>query len=188
MKYLTTPLRSEDLTDLCAGDKILLSGVIYTARDAAHARLVKLLKDGQRLPFNLSGQVIYYVGPTPKRPGKVIGSAGPTTSYRMDPYTPILLENGLKGMIGKGIRSPKVKESISKYLAVYFGAVGGVAALLAAKIQRVELIAYPELGAEAIRKLVVKDFPLIVINDIYGGDLYETGRLSYQRMNNLGRY
>lgn len=180
MKHLTTPLRAEDLTDLYAGDKILLSGVIYTARDAAHARLIKLLEAGQKLPFELEGQVIYYVGPTPKRPGQVIGSAGPTTSYRMDPYTPALIENGLKGMIGKGIRSSKVKKSILEHQAVYFSAVGGVAALMAAKIEQAELLAYPDLGAEAIRKLVVSDFPLIVVNDIYGGDLYEAGKLRYQ--------
>lgn len=180
MKHLTTPLRTEDLTDLYAGDKILLSGVIYTARDAAHARLSKLLETGQKLPFDLEGQVIYYVGPTPKSPGNVIGSAGPTTSYRMDPYTPALLEHGLKGMIGKGVRSSEVKSSILTHQAVYLGAVGGVAALLAAKIKRAELLAYPDLGAEAIRKLVVDSFPLIVVNDIYGGDLYEAGKLRYQ--------
>lgn len=181
MKHLTTPLTNEDLESLRSGDKVLLSGVIYSARDAAHARLVKLLDEGKDLPFDLKGQVIYYVGPTPAKPGKIIGSAGPTTSYRMDPYAPRLIEQGLKGMIGKGSRSEKVKEAMRKHKAVYFGAVGGAAALIAERIKEVELIAYEDLGTEAIRRLVVKDFPLIVVNDIYGGDLYEEGQSLYRK-------
>ena len=169
---LTTPLKEKDLKKLKSGDKIKLSGTIYTARDAAHEKLVDLLKKGKELPIPLKGEVIYYVGPAPAKPGRVIGSAGPTTSYRMDPYTPKLLEKGLKGMIGKGQRSEKIKELLVENKSVYFGAVGGAAALIAEKIISSEVVAYPELESEAIRKLKVKDFPLIVINDIYGNDLY----------------
>ncbi|MCK4257901.1 MAG: Fe-S-containing hydro-lyase [Halanaerobiales bacterium] len=181
MKHLTTPLKNEDLEGLRSGDRVFLSGVIYTARDAAHARLIKLIEEGKELPFDLKGQVIYYVGPTPAKPGKVIGSAGPTTSYRMDPYAPRLIELGLKGMIGKGFRSHEVKDAVKKHTAVYFGAVGGAAALIAERIKEVEIIAYEDLGAEAIRRMVVEDFPLIVINDTNGGDLYEEGRSLYKR-------
>lgn len=175
MKSLITPLTNTDIKSLHSGDKILLSGVIYTARDAAHARLVDLIDAGKELPFELKGQIIYYVGPTPAKPGKVIGSAGPTTSYRMDPFTPTLIKAGLKGMIGKGSRSEKVKTALQKHHAVYFGAVGGAAALISESIKEVELIAYEDLRAEAIRKLVVENFPVLVINDIYGGDLYDQG-------------
>jgi fumarate hydratase subunit beta len=176
---LTTPLKDSDIEQLKAGDTVKISGTIYTARDAAHARLVKLLEEGKELPFDPKGQIIYYVGPTPAKPGKAIGSAGPTTSYRMDPYAPKLIEVGLKGMIGKGARSEEVKEYIKKHKAVYFAAVGGAAALIAQSIQKAEVIAYDDLGAEAIRKMEVVDFPAIVINDIYGNDLYEMGQKEY---------
>lgn len=169
---LNTPLREEDLKKLKSGDKVKLTGTIFTARDAAHEKLIDLINKGKELPIPLKGQVIYYVGPAPAKPGKVIGSAGPTTSYRMDPYTPKLLEKGLKGMIGKGQRSKKIKKLLVKNKSVYFGAVGGAAALIAEKIVSSKVIAYPELESEAIRKLEVKKLPLIVINDIYGNDLY----------------
>jgi len=176
---LTTPLKDSDIEKLKAGDTVKISGVIYTARDAAHARLVKLLEEGKELPFNPKGQVIYYVGPTPAKPGNAIGSAGPTTSYRMDSFAPKLIEVGLKGMIGKGARSDEVKEYIKKHKAIYFAAVGGAAALIAKSIQKSEVIAYDDLGSEAIRRMEVIDFPAIVINDIYGNDLYEMGQKEY---------
>jgi len=179
---LKTPLKDNVLERLKVGDKVFLNGVIYTARDAAHARLVELLKKGEETPFPLEGQVIYYVGPTPSKPGQVIGSAGPTTSYRMDPFAPLLLKNGLKGMIGKGARSEEVRESIKKFRAVYFAAVGGAAALISRSIKKAEVIAYPELGPEAVRKIEVQNFPVIVINDIYGNDLYEKGIRNYQKL------
>ncbi len=178
---LQTPLSDEDVTKLKAGDIVYLSGTIYTARDAAHKRLVELIEKGEKLPFDLQGAVIYYVGPTPPKPGEVIGSAGPTTSYRMDSYAPTLIEHGLKGMIGKGKRNEAVKESCRKYKAVYFGAVGGAGALLAQRIKEAEVIAYPELGPEAIRRLVVEDFPVVVVNDTYGNDLYEEGRKQWAK-------
>ena len=170
-----TPLKENKILNLKAGSKIELSGCIYTARDAAHARLFELIQDNKKLPIPLKGQVIYYVGPAPAKPGKVIGSAGPTTSSRMDKFTPCLLQNGLKGMIGKGKRNEKVKKAIQKYKGLYFAAVGGAAALIAQKIKKAEIVAYPELGPEAIRKLEVHNFPLIVVNDVYGNDLYEMG-------------
>ena len=173
---LKTPLTDEDVEKLKAGDIVYLSGTIYTARDAAHKRLVDLILNGEELPFDLKGAVIYFVGPTPPKPGEPIGSAGPTTSYRMDSYSPILIEHGLKGMIGKGKRSQEVKEACKKYKAVYFGATGGAGALLSERIKSAEIIAYPELGPEAIRKLEVEDFPVVVVNDTYGNDLYEEGR------------
>ncbi|MDF2699089.1 MAG: Fe-S-containing hydro-lyase [Haloplasmataceae bacterium] len=168
---ITTPLTEETINKLNYGEKVLITGTIYTARDAAHKRLVNLIVNNESLPFDIKNQIIYYVGPTPAKPNEVIGSAGPTTSYRMDVYTPLLLENGLKGMIGKGERTDQVIEAIKKYKAVYFGAVGGAAALIAKSIKKCELIAYPDLGAEAIYKLVVEDFPVVVINDCYGNDL-----------------
>lgn len=177
---LKTPLKDEDINKLKAGDSVKLSGVIYTARDAAHGRLVKLIENGEKLPFDLEGQIIYYVGPSPAKPGEVIGSAGPTTSYRMDPYAPILLEKGLKGMIGKGQRNQEVKDAIKKYNGVYFGAVGGAAALIAKSIKESEVIAYEDLGTEAIRRLVVEDFPVIVVNTPSGDDLYSEGKEKYQ--------
>jgi len=170
---LKTPLTQKDIESLKSGDKVKLSGIIYTARDAAHAKLIELINQKKELPIPLEGQVIYYVGPAPAKPGKVIGSAGPTTSYRMDPYTSQLFEKGLKAVIGKGQRSKKVKKSMIKNKSIYFGAVGGAGALLAKCIKSSEIVAYPELGAEAIRKLEVVDMPLIVINDIYGNDIYE---------------
>jgi len=176
---LITPLNDSDIEKLKAGDTVKISGIIYTARDAAHARLIKLLEEGKELPFDPKGQIIYYVGPTPAKPGKAIGSAGPTTSYRMDPYTPQLIEVGLKGMIGKGARNQEVKNSIINHKTVYFAAVGGAAALIAQSIKKSEVIAYDDLGSEAIRKMEVEDFPAIVINDIYGNDLYEIGQKEY---------
>lgn len=176
------PLREEDIKNLRAGDVLTLSGVLYTARDQAHARLVQAIEEGKELPIPLEGQTIYYTGPAPAKPGAVIGPAGPTTSYRMDPYTPILLKNGLKGMIGKGGRSREVQEAIKEYRAVYFAAVGGAAALIARSIKKAEVVAYPDLGPEAIRRLEVEKFPVIVINDIYGNDLYEEGQREYRKI------
>jgi len=173
---LTTPLNDEDVSKLKAGDIVYLSGVLYTARDAAHKRLVDLIINGEELPFDVKGAVIYYVGPTPPKPGEPIGSAGPTTSYRMDPYAPILIEHGLKGMIGKGKRNEAVKDACKKYKAVYFGATGGAAALIAKAVKKAEVIAYPELGPEAVRRIEVEDFPVVVVNDTEGNDLYEEGR------------
>ena len=173
---LTTPLSDEDVAQLKSGDIVYLSGTMYTARDAAHKRLVDLIINGEELPFDVKGTVIYYVGPTPPKPGDPIGSAGPTTSYRMDPYAPILIEHGLKGMIGKGKRNEAVKEACVKHKAVYFGATGGAAALIAKAIKKAEVIAYPELGPEAVRRIEVEDFPVVVVNDTYGNDLYEEGR------------
>ena len=178
---LTTPLSDEDVAQLKAGDIVYLSGVLYTARDAAHKRLVDLIINGEELPFDLKGAVIYYVGPTPPKPGEPIGSAGPTTSYRMDPYAPILIEHGLKGMIGKGKRNQAVKDACVKYKAVYFGATGGAAALIAKAIKKAEVIAYPELGPEAVRRIEVEDFPVVVVNDTYGNDLYEEGRKLWEK-------
>lgn len=177
---ITTPLTDDKVKNLKAGDSVKLSGYIYTARDSAHSRLVELLEKGKELPFDIKGAVIYYVGPSPTKPGMVIGSAGPTTSYRMDAYAPKLLDLGLKGMIGKGQRNKEVRESIVKNKAVYFGATGGAAALIAKCIKENELIAYEDLGPEAIRKLYVEDFPLTVINDIYGNDLYDMGKEQYK--------
>ncbi len=181
-KRLTTPLKDSDLENLKVGEKVFLSGIIYTGRDAAHKRLVELLDAGRELPFNVEGQVIYYVGPAPAKPGKPIGSAGPTTSYRMDAYAPRLIEVGLKGMIGKGSRSQEVVESMKKHKAVYFAAVGGAAALIAKSIKSKELVAYEDLGPEAIFKLEVEDFPVIVANDIKGDDLYKQGMEAYRRV------
>jgi fumarate hydratase subunit beta len=178
---MTTPLTDEDIEKLKIGDIVYLSGTIYTARDAAHKRLVDLINEGKELPFDLKGSVIYFVGPTPPKPGEPIGSAGPTTSYRMDSYSPTLIEHGQKGMIGKGKRNEAVKEACKKYKAVYFGATGGAGALIAKRIKKAEVIAYPELGPEAIRKLEVEDFPVTVVNDSYGGDLYEEGRKKWAK-------
>ena len=174
-KKINLPLTENDLLSLKAGDRVLLSGVVYTARDAAHKRMVEQEKEGIAPPIDLNGQVLYYVGPTPAKPGEVIGSAGPTTSGRMDAYTPALLEKGLKGMIGKGYRSEEVKAAMVKHKAVYFGAVGGAAALIARSIKKAEVIAYEDLGTEAIRQLTIEDFPVFVINDAHGGDLYQEG-------------
>ena len=180
--HITTPLKEEDITKLKAGDTVKITGVIYTARDAAHARLVKLLDEGKELPIDVKGQVIYYVGPTPAKPGRPIGSAGPTTSYRMDAYAPRLIKEGLKGMIGKGARSKEVRDAITSEKAVYFAAVGGAAALIAKSIKKAEIITYEDLGAEALRRMEVVDFPAIVINDIYGGDLYQEGQAKWNEL------
>ncbi len=178
--HLTTPLSDEDVSMLNSGDIVYLNGTIYTARDAAHKRLVDLLDAGKELPFDVKGAVIYFVGPTPPKPGDPIGSAGPTTSYRMDSYSPRLIAEGLKGMIGKGKRNKDVTDACQKHKAVYFGATGGAGALLGKQIKSAEVIAYEELGPEAVRKLEVVDFPVTVINDTYGEDLYKIGRSQYE--------
>jgi fumarate hydratase subunit beta len=179
--HLTAPLSDEDVVQLKVGDIVYLSGVIYTARDAAHKKLIDLMDEGKELPFDVKGSVIYFVGPTPPKPGDPIGSAGPTTSYRMDSYSPRLInEMGQKGMIGKGKRNQEVIDACVKSKAIYFGATGGAGALLARQIKSAEVIAYPELGPEAIRRLEVVDFPLTVVNDTYGDDLYKIGRAKYE--------
>ena len=179
MIKLTTPLTQEKLRTLKAGDSCLLSGVIYTARDAAHKRLCELLDAGKELPLDVKDAVIYFVGPTPAKPGQAIGSAGPTTSYRMDAYSPTLISLGLTGMIGKGKRGPEVIAAMQEHGAVYFGAIGGCGALLSKCIKKAEIVAYEDLGAEAIRRLEVEDFPAIVIIDSEGNNLYESGRANY---------
>lgn len=176
---LQTPLTSEMLEKLNVGDKVLLSGIIYTARDAAHKRLVELLEADKELPFDPVGAVIYYVGPAPARPGKPIGSAGPTTSYRMDPYAPALMDAGLKAMVGKGPRGQAVIDSMVKNKAVYFAAVGGAAVVTAQAVKEARIIAYEDLGAEAIRELKVVDFPVFVANDTKGNDIYKLGVEKY---------
>lgn len=177
---LTPPLKDEDLKELHCGDTLCISGTIYTARDAAHKRLCDLIAKGEPLPLDLEGQIIYYAGPAPNKPDKPIGSVGPTTSYRMDPYAPTLIkEKGLKGMIGKGKRNQEVKDAIKEHCAVYFGATGGAAALLSQCVKEAKVILYPELGPEAVRKLRVENFPVTVINDVYGGDLYEEAIKTY---------
>ena len=178
---LKTPLSDADVEKLKAGDKVLLNGVIYTGRDAAHKRLYDLLMEGKPLPIDVKGQVIYYVGPAPAKPGQVIGSAGPPTSGRMDAYSPKLIEIGLKGMIGKGMRKKEVVEAMKKYKAVYFAATGGAGALLAKAIKKAQVVAYEELGPEAINRLEVENFPVIVVNDTKGTDLYEEGMRKYAR-------
>ncbi|WP_317851450.1 Fe-S-containing hydro-lyase [Neobacillus bataviensis] len=178
--HLMNPISEQELLKLKAGDRVLLSGTIYTARDAAHKRMFEALERGEELPFDVKGQTIYYVGPTPSKPGHVIGSAGPTTSGRMDKYTPSLLDLGLKGMIGKGYRSEEVIESMKKNKAVYFAAIGGSGALIARTIQSVEVVAYEDLGPEAIYKLTIKDFPAVVIVDSEGNDWYKIGKLQFQ--------
>ncbi len=177
---IKTPLDEDTISKLKAGDQVFITGVIYTARDAAHKRLVEALDKGEKLPFDLANQTVYYMGPSPAKPGQAIGSAGPTTSGRMDSYAPRLMAAGLKGMIGKGNRSQAVKDAIKKYKAVYFAAIGGAGALISKSIKKAEVIAYEDLGAEAIRRLEVENFPATVINDIYGGDLYEQGKAKYQ--------
>jgi fumarate hydratase subunit beta len=172
--HIQAPFDEQTIASLKSGDRVLISGTVYSARDAAHKRLTEEFEQGIMPPFEVKGQVIYYVGPTPTKPGQVIGSAGPTTSGRVDVYTPKLLELGLKGMIGKGYRNTSVREAIVRHKAIYLAAIGGSGALLARAIKKVELIAYEELGTEAIRKLTIEQFPAIVINDIYGNDLYES--------------
>jgi fumarate hydratase subunit beta len=180
-KRVSTPLSEEQVESLRAGDRVYISGWLYTARDAAHRRMDDLIKQGRDLPFDVRGQIIYYVGPSPAPPGRVIGSAGPTTSSRMDAYTPALLARGLKGMIGKGARSREVIQAMIQYRAVYFAAVGGAAALLARTIKEAEMVAYEDLGPEAIQKLRVESFPAIVVNDVEGHDLYAEGVRAYRR-------
>lgn len=178
---ITSPIEAKTIEELTVGTPVLISGVIYVARDAAHHRLIQALDNREPLPFPMKGQTIYYTGPSPARPGRIIGSVGPTTSARMDVYTPRLLGAGIKAMIGKGSRSPEVREAMQKYKAVYFVATGGAGALLAQSIKKVEVIAYEDLGTEAVRLLTVENFPVIVANDIYGEDLFEQGRAQYRR-------
>jgi fumarate hydratase subunit beta len=178
---ITSPIKTEELEKLTAGTQVLISGVVYTARDAAHQRLIQALEKGKKLPFNPKGQTLYYMGPSPAKPGQVIGSAGPTTSRRMDKYTLHLIAAGIRAMIGKGDRSPEVREAMKKHKAVYLATIGGAGALLSKSIKKAEVIAYDDLGAEAILRLNVEDFPAIVANDIYGGDLFEQEKEKYKR-------
>lgn len=178
-KVIHTPLTEDKVKDLRAGDKVFISGVIYTARDAAHKIMVKLLDYDKKLPIDIKDAIIYYVGPSPAKPGMEIGSAGPTTSYRMDPYAPRLMDKGLKGMIGKGSRSKEVVESMKKNCAVYFAAIGGAAALMGKAIKKSDIVAYEELGSEAIRRLEVENLPVIVVIDCNGNNLYEIGQKEY---------
>jgi fumarate hydratase subunit beta len=180
LKKIKLPLTDNIIAELKSGDNVLLSGVIYVARDAAHKRIVEALDKGHLPPFEIKGQTIYYMGPAPARPGQAIGSAGPTTSYRMDSFSPRLMAAGLKGMIGKGQRTQEVLNAIKKYKAIYFAAIGGAGALISKSVKKADIVAYEELGAEAVRKLEVEDFPVTVINDIYGGDLYQQGKAKYK--------
>jgi fumarate hydratase subunit beta len=178
---IASPLSSETIEKLTVGSSVLISGVFYTARDAAHQRILQALDNGKKPPFELKGQTIYYMGPSPAPPGRVIGAAGPTTSRRMDGYTPRLLAAGVKAFIGKGERSDEVREALKKYKAVYLATIGGAGALLARCVRQIETVAYEDLGPEAVLKLTVEDFPAVVANDIYGGDLAEQGRKEYRR-------
>ena len=181
IKDVRTPLSDADAQSLRAGDRVRISGVIYTARDAAHGRLAPLVERGEALPIDVTGQIIYYTGPSPARPGDVVGSVGPTTGGRMDKFTPGLLALGLKGTIGKGARSQPVKDALARHKAVYFGAIGGAGAVLSRFVKTLEVVAYEDLGTEAIRRLEVEGFPAIVINDCRGGDLYQDGIKQYAR-------
>jgi len=181
MITINPPLTDDEVRSLKAGDQVEINGVIYAARDAAHKKLIELLNEGKELPFDIKGQIIYYVGPCPEKQGEVCGSAGPTTSSRMDAYTPQLIKLGLKGMIGKGIRSPEVINAMKEYGSVYFGAIGGAGALISKCIVAQKIIAFPELGPEALRKMTVKSFPATVIIDSNGNDLYKIGKERYQR-------
>ncbi|HEY3066853.1 MAG TPA: Fe-S-containing hydro-lyase [Methylomirabilota bacterium] len=176
-----TPLSDADVEALKAGDRVRITGVLYTARDAAHGRLFPLIEKRERLPIDVKGQIIYYTGPSPARPGDVVGSIGPTTGGRMDKFTPALFELGLKGTIGKGARSQPVKDALKRYKAVYFGAIGGAGAVLSQFVKKLEVVAYEDLGTEAIRRLEVEGFPAIVVNDCHGGDLYQDGMKAYAR-------
>ncbi len=180
-KRIIAPLEESLVRELRAGEVVSLSGTILTGRDAAHKRMTDLLREGKPLPFSIKGEVIYYVGPTPAPPGRPIGAAGPTTSYRMDAYAPLLMEHGLRGMIGKGARSDAVKEAMNRWGAVYFAAVGGTGALISRCIKKAEVLAWEELGPEAVRRLVIEDLTLVVATDCQGGDLYVTGRQKYKR-------
>jgi fumarate hydratase subunit beta len=177
---IETPLTDEVVEKLKIGDRVLINGVVYSARDAAHKRLVELIEKGQPLPFDIRDQIIYYVGPTPAKPGMPIGAAGPTSSYRMDAYAPLLISKGLKGMIGKGSRGKEVLEAMMKHKAVYLAATGGAGALISKSIKSSRVIAYEDLGAEAIRRMEVENFPAIVVNDIHGNDLYKEGKTRYR--------
>jgi fumarate hydratase subunit beta len=181
IKDVTTPLSDADVVSLAAGDRVRLSGVLYTARDAAHGRLLPLIERGERLPIDVRGAIIYYTGPTPAQPGDVVGAIGPTTASRMDKFTPALLRLGLKGTMGKGYRSQAVKDALREYTGVYLGAIGGAGAVLSRHVKTLEIVAYEDLGTEAIRRLEVEGFPAIVINDCHGGDLYEDGRKAFAR-------
>lgn len=178
-KHIRFPMTREEARSLHSGDSCLITGTVYTARDAAHKRLCELLDAGKPLPFDVKDAAIYFVGPAPAKPGQVIGSAGPTTSYRMDAYSPALIRAGLTGMIGKGKRSVEVVDAMKECGAVYFGAIGGCGALLADRIKSAEIIAYEDLGAEAVRRLYVEDLPVVVVIDAEGNDLYQTGRAAY---------
>jgi fumarate hydratase subunit beta len=177
---IKTPIDEKTVENLEAGDQVFITGVIYSARDAAHKRLVEALDKKEKLPLDIKNQIIYYMGPAPAKPGYATGSAGPTTSGRMDPYSPRLMEEGLKGMVGKGNRTQAVKDAMKKHKAVYFAAIGGAGALISKSIKKSEVIAYADLGAEAIRRLEVENFPATVINDVRGADLYEQGKAKYQ--------
>ena len=181
IKGIVPPLSDADVESLKAGDRVRITGVLYTARDAAHGRLLPLIDAGKPLPFDVRGQIIYYTGPSPARPGHVVGSIGPTTGSRMDRYTPKLLELGLKGTMGKGHRSEDVKHALMRHKAVYFGAIGGAGAVLSRFVTKVEIVAYEDLGTEAIRRIEVENFPAIVVNDCHGGDLYQEGMAEYAR-------
>jgi len=178
---IVTPLSNQQVQNLHIGDSVLINGMIYTGRDSAHKRLIETLEKGESLPIDIQGQIIYYAGPAPAKPGRPIGSIGPTTSYRMDPFAPRLLALGLKGMIGKGNRSDAVKQAMRQHSAVYFGAIGGAAALMAKCVRSAEVVAYEDLGPEAIRRLEVENFPAVVVNDCHGGDLYQEGMEKYRR-------
>ena len=181
IKEVTPPLTDADVEGLRAGDRVRITGVIYTGRDAAHGRLMGLIDEGQALPIDVRGQIIYYTGPSPARPGDVVGSIGPTTGGRMDRFTPALLELGLRGTIGKGARSQAVKDALARHKGVYFGAIGGAGAVLSQFVKTLEVVAYDDLGTEAIRRLEVGGFPAIVVNDCHGGDLYLDGVKAYAR-------
>jgi fumarate hydratase subunit beta len=183
IKEVRTPLGDADVVALKAGDRVRISGVIYTARDAAHGRLAPLVEKGEPLPIDVKGQIIYYTGPSPARPGGVIGSVGPTTASRMDKFTPALLAIGLKGTIGKGYRGQPVKDALKQHKAVYFGSIGGAGAVLSEFVKKAEVVAYQDLGTEAIRRLEVEGFPAIVLYDSHGGDLYQDGQKVYAREN-----
>lgn len=181
-KHLSFPIEKSELAKLKAGDNVLISGIIYTARDAAHGRMSEEHKEGKEYPFDLNGNAVYYAGPCPAKPGEVIGSCGPTTAGRMDKYTPALLDGGLAAMIGKGARSAEVKEAIVRNGCVYFGTIGGAGALIAGSIKAAEITAYDDLGTEAVRKLKVENFPAFVLIDSYGNDLYEEGQKKYRKI------
>lgn len=185
---LETPLEMRKIEPLRSGDVVRLYGVLYTARDAAHARMKEAIESGEALPFDPEGQVVYFTGPAPARPGSVLGPAGPTTASRMDPYSPYLIERGLRGMVGKGARSEEVLKRMREHGCVYFGAVEGTAALLADRVKEAGVVAYEDLGPEAVRRLVVEDFPVVVINDLHGGDLYREGRERWRRAGGGGSW